>query len=66
MVDSLFGCIGFVVCYDLCFFELFCVMRDVDIIVLFFVFIEIIGKMYWEVLVCVCVVENLVYVIVVA
>lgn len=39
IVWMLIGNIGFVVCYDVCFLGLFFVMGDIDILVLFVVFI---------------------------
>lgn len=61
----LIGCIGMVVCYDVCFFGLFDVMDEIDILVLFVVFMQVIGVVYWYILLGVRVVEKQCFVVVV-
>lgn len=63
----LVGCFGLMVCYDLCFLEFYIVLCEVgvELIMVLLVFIVVIGVVYWQVLVCVCVIEIQCYLLVV-
>jgi nitrilase len=65
VVDSPFGRLGFAVCYDLRFPELFRIMLDrgADILAIPAAFTAITGKAHWEVLVRSRAIENLAYVV---
>lgn len=62
--DVLFGQVGLLVCYDFCFLELYCCMGDCVLMVVLLVFMYMMGCVYWEMLLCVWVVENQCYVFV--
>lgn len=65
VVDTPFGRLGFAVCYDLRFPELFRILQQqgADILLIPSAFTAITGKAHWEVLVRARAIENLCYVI---
>ena len=65
VIDSPFGKLGFAICYDLRFPEMFRVMLDggVDVLAIPASFTAITGKAHWEVLVRARAIENLAYVV---
>lgn len=63
VIDSPFGRIGFSVCYDLRFPELYRAMKGVEIILVPSAFTETTGRAHWEPLIRARAIENLAYVV---
>src|SRR3569832_523718 len=65
VVDTLFGKLGFAVCYDLRFTELFRAMlaQGMEVLAVPSAFTAITGSAHWEILVRARAVENLCYVV---
>lgn len=63
VIDIEYGKVGIVICYDICFFELLCLMvfKGVEIVILFVVFNMIIGFVYWELFIRMCVLDNQIF-----